>query len=239
MATFVLVSGSWHAAWCWERVVPLLEARGARVIAPDLLGMGPDPTPLAEVSLAAWADQVADIIRAQPEPVILVGHSRGGIVISEVAERVPDHIARLVYLAAPVIGDGARLDDVMGPVRSDRPSFLERGPDNSSTVPAKLVGPVFYNTTAPEWVARALGQLSPEPMDVFATPLRLTDERFGRVRRAYLECAQDKAMNVKAQRAFQARMPCDPVITLDTDHSPFYSAPDALSDALMQVAGGA
>jgi pimeloyl-ACP methyl ester carboxylesterase len=56
VATFVLISGAWHASWCWERVVPLLEARGHRAIAPDLLGMGPEPTALGEVTFARWGD---------------------------------------------------------------------------------------------------------------------------------------------------------------------------------------
>lgn len=56
---FVLIAGAWHGAWCWERVIPLLAAAGHRVLAPDLLGMGEDPTPLAGVTLASWADQIA------------------------------------------------------------------------------------------------------------------------------------------------------------------------------------
>jgi pimeloyl-ACP methyl ester carboxylesterase len=242
MTTFVLVSGAWHAGWCWERVTPLIEAAGARAVAPDLYGMGPDKTPLAQVSLALWADQVAELIRAQDEPVVLVGHSRGGIVVSEVAERVPERIARLVYLTAVLLPDGAALAGVTDerreerPERGDRQGYLVLGPDDTSTVAAERVGLNFYNTTAPEWVERAASLLTPEPMAVFRTPLRLTDERFGRVPRAYVECVQDKAIALRVQRAFQARLPCDPVVTLDTDHSPFYSAPEALAEALMGIA---
>jgi pimeloyl-ACP methyl ester carboxylesterase len=234
MTTFVLVSGAWHAAWCWERVVPLLEAQGSKVIAPDLLGMGQDPTPLSEVTLDGWADQVADIIRAQPEPVVLVGHSRGGIVISEIAERVPDKIRRLVYLAAFLIPDGATLLGSTGNRGSG--STLQPGPHNTTIVPAATVGMMFYNTTAPEWVERAANLIGPEPMAVFTTPLKLSEARFGRVPRGYIECTEDRAVPLELQRSFQARLPCEMVMTLRTDHSPFYSAPEQLAAALVMIA---
>jgi hypothetical protein len=75
-----------------------------------------------------------------------------------------------------------------------------------------------------------------EPMSVFVTPLRLTAERFGRVPRAYIETVYDNAVPLALQRAMQAALPCNPVVTLDTDHSPFYSAPGALADALDYIA---
>jgi len=237
MAAFVLVHGAWHGGWCWERVAPLLEAAGHRVLAPDLLGMGSDPTPLAEVTLARWAAQIAGLVQAQTEPVILVGHSRAGIVISEAAERVPDRIARLVYLTAFLLPDGATMAGASTPERDARRRlFVRPGPGNTSTVAPDYVGPVYYNTTPAEWVERAASRLTPEPMVVFTTPLRISAERFGRVPRAYIECAQDRSISLEMQHSFQAALPCDPVITLETDHSPFYSAPEKLAEALQTIA---
>lgn len=238
-ATFVLISGAWHAGWCWERVKPLLEARGHRVLAPDLLGMGGDRTRLADVTLARWADQIADLIRGQPEPVILAGHSRGGIVISEAAERVPERIRTLVYLAAFLLPSGGTLAGVAerDPTR-DPADTLQPGPDGTTIVRSNAIGPTFYNTTDPQWQARAVSLVGSEPMVVFDTPLQLTQERYGRVPRAYVETLQDNAVKIGLQRSMQAKLPCEPVITLDTDHSPFYSAPEALAEALERVAAG-
>jgi hypothetical protein len=58
MAIFILVSGAWHAGWCWERVVPIYRGR-SRALAPDLIGTGSDKTPLAQVTFAKWTDQIA------------------------------------------------------------------------------------------------------------------------------------------------------------------------------------
>jgi len=237
VATFVLVSGAWHAGWCWERVVPLLEAAGHQVVAPDLLGMGGDKTPLSTVTLARWADQIADIIAGLADKVVLVGHSRGGIVISAVAERAPDRIETLVYLAAFLVPPGQTLFDVANRIsREAKPGVVIAGDDGTTTIHPDAVGPAFYNRTEPAWIARAKEQLTPEPMAVFTTPLALTSDRFGSVRRAYIECAEDNAVPLELQRLMQEELPCSPVFTLESDHSPFFSSPGALVDCLQRIA---
>ena len=76
--------------------------------------------------------------------------------------------------------------------------------------------------------------MTPEPLKPLVTPLRITDARFGGVPRAYVECSRDRTVTLAAQRAMQAALPCDPVFTLDSDHSPFLSHPRRLA----QVLGG-
>ena len=82
----MLIAGAWHGAWCWQKIVPLLEAQGHRVRTPDLPATGADTSDPAKVTLESWARFVAELLAAEPEPVILVGHSRGGVVISRAAE---------------------------------------------------------------------------------------------------------------------------------------------------------
>src|SRR5580765_5765914 len=93
MATFVLIHGSWHGGWCFDEVKALLEAAGHRVIAPDLPGMGGTEAELGAVTLQGWADFVAGLCRDAPQrPVVLAGHSRGGLVIGQDAETAPEAI---------------------------------------------------------------------------------------------------------------------------------------------------
>jgi pimeloyl-ACP methyl ester carboxylesterase len=86
---FILVHGSWHDGWCWDGVATLLRGSGHVVHAPDLVGLDDDGTDLAGVTLTTWRDQIVALVDAAAEPVVLVGHSRGGIVISAVAEARP------------------------------------------------------------------------------------------------------------------------------------------------------
>lgn len=240
MATFVLVHGAWHGAWCWRDLIPYLAGQGHRVVAPDLAGLGEDRTPLREATVARWADDIAGVVSAEDEPVVLVGHSRGGLVISEVAERVPERIAALVYLAAALVPNGQAMLDMFqlfpGPTAAD---LTEIDPAlGGMTVREAMIEPTFYNRCSPEQVAFAKARLRPEPLSSTVTPLRLSDERFGRVPREFIECLQDNALVIGLQRAMQAQLPCRAVHTMDTDHSPFFSAPAELAGILDRIARG-
>ena len=242
MAVFVLVAGAWHGAWCWERVAPLLRGMGHLVVARDLPGMGGDATPLAECSFAGWARSVAETVTAQPERVVLVGHSRGGMVISQAAEFVPDSVRTSVYLAGLMLPPGINMPDAMARVTRtlDIAGACVVSPNGVSMALApEIIAPAFYHATEPEWAARAANLLTPEPVFSMAAAGALSDARFGRVPRAYIECLQDCAVPLELQRLMQRDLPCWKVLSLDTDHSPFYSAPQALAMALDKVAADA
>lgn len=236
-STFVLIHGAWHGAWCWHKLVPLLTARGHRVVAPDLPSMGDDPTPASSVTLDSWARFVADLVAVQLEPVVLVGHSRGGIVISQAAELVPERIARLVYLSGYLLRAGETLADA---ARADEGSLVPANmiPAASGvtcTMRPRAVRDAFYGHCGDADVEFARARLSPEPLKPLVTPLTVTPERFGRVPRAYIECRDDKTVSHAAQRLMHARLPCDQVFTLDGDHSPFLSAPQDLARILISI----
>ena len=240
MAAIILIHGAWHGAWCWERVVPLLEQRGHVVIAPDLPGMGQDRTPLAEITLDSWARFVADLIRQQIEPVVLVGHSRGGVVISQAAKYCPERIAKLVYLTAFLVPNGDTLWSTMRQIPRDPaqpPSLVLSNDRSTSTLLDSAIKDTFYSTTSDNLVARASSLVGPEPMGTFVTPLDL-GTAFDEIPRVYIECRQDNAIPLKLQKLVTAAMPCR-ILTIDTDHSPFYSAPELLSDHLADLAAEA
>jgi len=238
MATFILIHGAWHGGWCWERVVPLLEAAGHAVLAPDLPGMEQHPGALGEDVLGEWAEFVAGLASRAQAPVILVGHSRGGVVISEAAERVPDRIARLVYLTAFLLEDGQSLNDVASRHPDIGPGPFIGPADDPARVTVELEPSIaiFYNRMFPDDARAATARLVPEPLAALTTPISVSEERFGRVPRAYIECTDDRAISLEMQREMQTALPCDPVITLDCDHSPFYSAAPQLAEALLRMA---
>ncbi|TAL04925.1 MAG: alpha/beta fold hydrolase [Rhodospirillaceae bacterium] len=235
MPTFILIHGAFHGGWCWEHVVPLLEAAGHRAIAPNLPGMGGDPTPLNQVTLARTGDFVANLVRLQPEPVILAGHSLGGLAISEAAERAPDHIAGLVYVTALLAPSGASSRDFHDPSRQGE-SAVRAADRVADTFESALAPDLFYNSCDTTEVDRAIARLTPQPVAPLNEPVTVTPERFGRVRRAYIECIDDHAIPLARQRQMQAALPCDPVFTMTADHSPFLCAPDELTKHLIAAA---
>ena len=141
-----MVHGAWHGAWCWYKVVPLLQRAGHIVIAPDLPSLGRDRTPLSQVSLDIWAAHICHFVDTASEPVVLVGHSRAGIIISEVAERRPEKIAVLVYLAAYLLRDGESLLPVAQRDGTSLvfPNLIISEDQTSSTIKPQAIREVFY-----------------------------------------------------------------------------------------------
>src|SRR5579862_9819800 len=114
MATFVLVHGAWHGAWCWRRVARLLARNGHEVFTPTLTGLAERSHLLTpDIDLDTHIlDVVNEMKWQQLRDVQLVGHSYGGMVISGVAEKMEKSIASLVMLDAFMPEDGQGVIDI-------------------------------------------------------------------------------------------------------------------------------
>lgn len=238
MATFVMIHGAWHGGWCFEPLRPFLERKGHRLIAPTLPGMDPGSSDAHQMTLAQWGSFVADLVLRQSEPVILCGHSRGGIVISTAAQEVPEAVRSLVYICAFLLPDGESLRAFQA--RAPNPEFSAaiRPAQDGATVsfdPSASLR-LFYNRTPARIARAAADRLVPEPTQPLVTRLQLTTDRFGSVPRHYLECRDDRALTLSRQREMQVVLPCDSVRTLDSDHSPFLSCPMVLAENLDRLA---
>jgi pimeloyl-ACP methyl ester carboxylesterase len=238
MGTFVLVHGAGSGAWVWHKIAPRLEAQGHRVITLDLPGHGLNPLPLAEVTLDRYVAAVCDCLRAQPEPVILVGHSLGGAVITQAAEHCPDRIATLVYLAGYLLRDG---ESALAITQADSESLLLANAVFSEDQLAATFRPealqeIGYADCTVEDMALVRSLLAPQALAPLATPVHLTAENAGRVPKVYITCRQDRAIGPAAQQRMIAATPCDRVFELNTSHNPYLSAPQALAHHLLALA---
>lgn len=238
MSTFVLVHGGFVGGWCWEKLVPLLEDAGHRVEAPDLPGNGDDRTPIPEVSLQSYADRISQVLDAQPEPVVLVGQSSGGVAISQAAEQRPDKIEMLVYVGAYLLRDGETL---LSASENDTESLvlanLVMSEDGSSaTIREDAIREGLLADCSNEDVERAKSRFETQALAPVATPVALTEENFGRVPRVYIETLKDRAISPWLQKEMYERLPCRKVISMDTGHWPFYSAPEELAEHLESLA---
>ena len=238
MSTFVLVHGGWSGGWTWEKVVPLLEEAGHKVEAPDLPGHGDDRTPIPEVSLQGYADRISEVLDAQPEPVVLVGHSSGGQAISQAAEQRPEKVKLLVYLSAFLLRDG---ESVFSVGENDTeslilPNLVMSEDGSSATIREDVTREGLLHDCSDEDVERAKSRFVPQALAPIATPVTLTEDNFGRVPRAYIETLQDRAISPWFQKEMYERLPCQKVISMNTSHSPFFSAPKELAEHLEVLA---
>ena len=238
MKTFILIHGSWHSAWNWHSVSPILESHGNRVIAVDLPGMGRDKTPIGEVKMAKTVQFILNLIDSIEGKVILVGHSKNGIMISQAAEYRPNKIEKLIYLAAYLVPNGKTQaeysqQDVDGWLKS----YVTRYPEtNSHTLHPEIYREGLYHDCQEYITELAKVLLSHEPVESGITPLQLSDENFGSVCRFYIECTEDRAVTPFIQRKMYTEMPCERVYRMNTGHSPFFSRPQELCDIFMDIA---
>lgn len=237
MATYVLIHGAWHGGWCWDKVVPLLTMKGHTVEAPDLPGHGKDNTSIQEISLKAYTESVRNILDIQHEPVILVGHSMGGIVISQVAEYRPEKIKTLVYVTAALVRSGESLHQTtQGDTESLLPQSVIMAEDQSyTTLKEETLKEVFYSDCSDEDALRATSLLVPQATAPVVTPITITDHNFGRIPRVYIECLHDRVFPPSLQKKMYTALSCQTVISMATSHSPFFAAPEALVTHLISL----
>jgi pimeloyl-ACP methyl ester carboxylesterase len=233
--TFLLISGAWHDGSCWHKTAVQLERAGHTVVAPDLQSYGLDRTAPEAVTLEMWTQGICRLLDSHPGPVILVGHSRAGIVISQVAERLPGKIKVLVYVSGFLLRHG---ESVLRVLRDDGTSPLLRqatlAADKSGwRVTEEAMREMFYGKCADADIALACSRLRPEPAAPLMTPIQVTEQNFGAVPRMYIECLDDRAIPLALQKKMQAASPCGRVLSLPTDHSPFFSAPERLAAQLL------
>ncbi len=238
MSTYVLIHGAWNGGWCWDKVVTLLKQAGHKAIVLDLPGRAGDTTPLKEITLDSYVKKVCNIINFQDEEVILVGHSMGGITVTHAAEKCSDNLKALVYISGYLLQNGQSIWDVTkidkqglvwpNAYANQEEGFLEIKKD----APVKNM---FYGDCSDEDFERAKAMLVVEPLNPFVTPTSTTIENFGRIPRIYIECLLDKAITPFLQKEMYTALPCRKVISMNTSHSPFDSAPDELVEHLISL----
>lgn len=237
MATYVFIHGSFIGAWCWRQIVPVLAGSGHRCITFDLPGHGNDPKPPEDVSMQDYVDALVRIIEPLSENPIVVGHSMGGVISASVAERFPDRIRALVYVAALLLPDGGSILGTVG--NKFPPEYLAEivwAPDRrTGRLSAKGAKEFGFPLCPPAIVEEVLPLLTAEPVSPFESRLQISAERFGRVPRYYIECTGDRLVPISLQREMYSAMPCQRVYSIYADHSPFFSAPAELAAALLAI----
>jgi pimeloyl-ACP methyl ester carboxylesterase len=171
-------------------------------------------------------------------PVILAGHSRGGLVISTAAEINPEVMDGLAYICAMMLPDGMSRADFKA-IEGPNPPFdaiIIPVLDGAGTlVDPTLAGDVFAQVSPPALVEAALPRLTIEPHGPRSTCLSLTEQRWGTLPRTYIECTLDRTIPISSQRKMQELCPGARRVTLACDHSPYLSDPDGLAAALLAM----
>jgi pimeloyl-ACP methyl ester carboxylesterase len=226
----ILVHGAWHGPWCWERVTPLLAARGIETHTVDLTTCCPD---VPNASLHDDAAVVRHAIDAVGRDVIVVGHSYGGGVITEGAAHPA--VRRLVYLTAFMLDEEESPLSVMAQhPNPELSSSLVNRPDGRHGLPDAAIRDLFYNDCDDETVRWATSQM--RTMSAGGIRDAPTAVAWRTIPSTYVVCTLDRAIPPELQRMFAAR--ASEVVELESGHSPFASMPGRLADLLESLVDG-
>jgi pimeloyl-ACP methyl ester carboxylesterase len=232
MSTFVLVHGAWHGGWCWDRVAPLLRSHGHEVHAPTLTGLSERAHLLSPtVGLDTHVEDVVRLLDVLDlRDVILVGHSYAGQIVTAVADRRPDAIAKRVYLDAFVGEDGETAVSLQPETVAHHWSDSAAGPGFGWLVPVRRLEVLGVTDQADvDWLTP---RLTPHPWKTYTDPLRLTGACDG-VAAAFIECVD--WMRVFESQAARARDKGWTVLELPTGHEAMVTAPQQLADLLLEL----
>ena len=219
MSRLLLVHGAYHGAWCWDRLLPELDEQGVQAEAVQAVD-------LPFTSADDDRDEVAAAIERlgrSGEPVIVVGHSLGGAVIS----RAGGGASHLVYLTAVMTEAGLDLEFQATPGMSAMKSEGER-----SWVDPELATMAFYHRCAPADAEWATARLRPMPTATLMAPMPQRSA-WRTVPSTYIVCTDDQIVSVATQRSMAAQ--AGAVVEMDADHSPFLSRPAELAAILAGV----
>lgn len=219
--TFVIVHGAWGGGWSFQKVDRLLTERGHTVYRPTLTGLG-ERVHLAspEVDLSTHIDDVVNVLRFEElDEVVLVGHSYGGMVITGVADRVPERIRKLIYIDAFAPENGESIFEIQG----EEAEGLKQMAEEDFIVPAW----VNDNEDPPHDV--------PHPLRSFSQALELEGEPGARRPAVYIQAVEEGQSREEGsffEHAERARERGWTTLTIDSDHNPQWSAPDELDELL-------
>ena len=188
----------------------------------------------------AYVSRVTDRVKRIDRPLWLVGHSMGGIPITQAAEGFTDNLKGLVYVAAFVPTDGQSLIQLAMTDGESRLNavMVQDQANGMASVPEEHLRECFYGQCDDRSFKKALTRLSRMQVGLPAiTPVSLSGKS-GCIPKFYVECLKDKAISIDAQRRMHRAANVAQVATLDSDHSPFFSCPDRLAALLDGLAVG-
>lgn len=222
----VAVHGAWAGGWHFKKIAPLLEARGWQVLRPSLSGLGEHfNTASPDIGLATHIDDIVNYILFEDlHDVILLGHSYGGMVITGVADRIPERIARLIYLDASLPENGENLLQLRKP---GGPADFE-----------KLAKDGFI----PPWWVRPGKPYPidvPHPIKTFTDPIVLKNQAAtAKIPGTYILTVDPGRQPVDDDffaASERARARGWPVIIMEGDHNPHWRQPEALTKLILEL----
>ncbi|NHO31591.1 alpha/beta fold hydrolase [Acetobacter fallax] len=239
----ILIHGAWQGSWVWDGFLAALSQRSGNRYEPipvDLPGNGADGAPPGTASMATYLDHLDTLVASLDCPFTLIAHSGGGVVASALAERYPDRVRRIIYIAGMMLPSGMGFAEVVDRILPQDPTVAGITPwldwpvkGEISVVPPEAAIAFFLQDCPPALAVPAARRFTAQGEQGRALTARLTPERYGRVPRLYVQATQDRSVTLPLQRLMCELVPGTAVRSVDTGHAPHVVAPDTLLDVIL------
>lgn len=238
--SIVLVHGSWHGAWCWKRVLPLLRGAGVDAHAVTLTGVGERAHLMSpSVGIDTHVQDIIGLITAEElQRVVLVGHSYAGNLITCVADRLqrshPGLLCHLVYLDASVPRPGESWSTPHAPETVAK-RLADAQASGGLSFPPPDASVFGLDGADRDWVNR---RQTPQPLRVYQAPLDFDPDVVAAIPRSFIDCTSPALPTIDVARQRVRSAPGWTVYELATGHDPMVSAPRELAQLLLKVHSG-
>lgn len=234
MNDILLIHGSAHGAWCWDHLIPHLQAHGHTARAIDLPSHGADRTPAERVTLELYTDAILSALRPG---TVVVAHSMAGYPATLAADRAPQMVEKLIYLCAHIPVPGKSIAD-MRALADSQPladAMIRSADGKTIRFDPAMARDKFYHDVPADLADWAVANLCPQAVLPQTTaypagPAQVHDKY-------YIRCMDDRAIPPSYQVARTADWPAERVSALATSHSPFLSDPAGLAAELNRILG--
>ena len=175
--------------------------------------------------MESYVNCVAAIVEAATEPMRVVAHSRGGLVLTALAERCPEKISSAVYLAAVLLQNGQTVFEIADRAEGSLilPNMVMAEDKSWDMLREEAFDEALYADCSPEDIALCHALLTREPLAPSLTPTQTTAARFGSVHKVSIELLEDRAVTPPWQRFMHGAVPCDEIRSLVASHSAYFS----------------
>ncbi|NNE38662.1 MAG: alpha/beta fold hydrolase [Gammaproteobacteria bacterium] len=234
MRTFVLLHGAWHGPWCWKKLTPLLTSKGHTVLTPELPWTYNDKIKNQQFNFYTTANSLSELINCLDGQITLVAHSLGGVITSLISANIPEKVSRAVYISGFIPQTGQSINDLDQLMSESIIASNMRVDEKKRAliVSEDFLKEGFYQDCSEVEYKFAKSWIGPQLASTFLAPIQYDAESLSKVNKIYIECLNDRAVPISAQRVMQKNIVIEKVMKVDSGHSPFFSIPQKLANIL-------